>query len=192
MLAAMLGARVMKSYIPKYLDRWTRPDHYVGAEWYDYFGSGVGQHRDSDCLERANFRAMLSALGFDDDELPSDDCPTVDDDPTRVIVQENHWAVGWVEWIAIHHTDADGLRIADEQKSRLQDYPVLDEELRSEYEDDECCKVWTNCYDPRERAAYLRDHISKPAGLFRELRSAIRGDWYEAANLLPCPSDLLC
>ncbi len=181
----------MERYAPEHLNRWTRPDHYMGATWYDYYGAGVGRSRDSDCLERANFRAMLTSLGFDDDELPSNNCPTVDDDPTRVIVRENHWAVGWVEWIAIHHADTVGLQIADEQKSRLRDYPILDEELWSEYEDSDCCETWTNCYDPRERAAYLREHVSDLSGMFRELRSAVRGGWYEASNLLPCPSDLL-
>ena len=216
----------MESYEPEHLNRWTRPDSYMGATWYDHYGSGVGRHRDSDCLERANFRAMLNALGFDADECASDDCPLVDDnEPTRVVVRENHWAVGWVEWIAVHYTDVDGLRIADERAARLQDYPILDEELWSEYEDTDCAETWSNCFDRAERAAYLRKHaslewlpvepISVPLGVpslpgmsdvtlslererlervarFRSLRACLRGGWYEAANLLPCPSDLLC
>lgn len=181
----------MESYTPEHLNRWTYPGSYMGATWYDYFSCSVGRSRDSDALERANFQAMLNALGFDDDECAPDDCPLVDDDPTRVVVRENHWAVGWIEWIAIHHTDTAALRIADGLAARLQDYPILDEALWSEYEDDDCCETWTNCFDQRERAAYLRKHVSDLSGIFRELRSAVRGEWYEAANLLPCPSDLL-
>lgn len=182
-------------YEPEHLSRWTRPDCYVGAEWCDYYGSGVGRHRASDALERANFLAMLNALGFDDDESPHDDCPRVgdNDEPTRVIVRESHWAVGWVEWIAIHETDTDGLRIADDCARRLKDYPILDEELWSDLENEDCNSVWTECYDRRERAAYLRKHVPDKwlAGKFRDLSSAVRGCWHSAANLLPCPSDLL-
>jgi len=181
----------MADYTPEYLNQWTRPDCYMGAEWYDYYDAGVDQTRDSDALERANFRAMLSALGFDDNENAPDDCPLVDDEPTRVIVRKNHWAVGWVEWIAVHHTDTEGLRIANEQAARLQDYPVLDEGLWSEYENTECAEIWERCFDWRERAAYLREHVSDLSGKFRELLSAARGEWSSAADLLPCPSDLL-
>jgi hypothetical protein len=35
------------------------PDSYFGATWPDYYGSSVGQSRDSDALERSNFACML-------------------------------------------------------------------------------------------------------------------------------------
>ncbi len=60
-------------YIPEFLNRWTYPANYAGATWYDYFGSGCGRYRDSDALERANFQAMLVALGFDGDENAPED-----------------------------------------------------------------------------------------------------------------------
>ena len=41
-----------------------------------------------------------------------------------IVVQESHWAVGWVERIAIHESDA---ATADWPKAKLADYPVLDE-----------------------------------------------------------------
>jgi hypothetical protein len=37
------------------LTRWNRPDHYMGAEWPEYFVF-LGQNRDSDALTRSNFR----------------------------------------------------------------------------------------------------------------------------------------
>jgi len=170
----------------------------MGATWHDYYGAGFGRHRDSDCLERANFRAALTALGFDEDGSPPVDCPTItedgDDVPTRIIVRENHWAVGWVEWIAIHETDTEGLTIADELRERVEDYPVLDDELYSEFEGAECSEVWSNCYNKRERLEYLREHLYESCipGCFRSVRQAIKGEWSSAAELLPCPSDLLC
>ena len=48
---------------PKHLKRWTRPSCYIGAEWSQYHSAGVGQSRDSDCLEQSNFAVMLRALG---------------------------------------------------------------------------------------------------------------------------------
>jgi len=177
-------------YQPKRLTLWTYPASYAGQTWYDYFGTGQGRSRDSDALERANFQATLNALGFKGEETP-DDCPTINDEPTRVIVRENHWACGWVEWIAIHKSDDKGLKIADEIAENLENYPVIDEELYSEIEDEDCNETWQNCFDPKERLQYLREHTYIKTGIFRQLREACRGDWYEAANLLPSPSDIL-
>lgn len=180
-------------FTPKYLNRWTTPPCYLGAEWHDYFGSGCGRSRDSEALERANFRAMLTALGFDGENV-GDDCPTdSDDEPTRVIVRENHWAVGWVEWIAIHESDEAGLRIADVIAEALQDYPIIDEMLFSEIEDEDCCETWSNCFDPQERFKYLREHgVTVDSDNRLSIARAVGGDWGEAVQWLPCPSDLLC
>lgn len=173
----------------KHIQRWTHPQYYIGEVWPDYYSAGVGQSRDSDALERANFKAMLDSLGGEasDDETG---------DPLVTIVRESHWAVGWVEWIAIHESNTTALEIADNEMERLANYPVLDEELYSQIEDDDCAETWANCYDPHERLKYLRDHmgrISRRAGsnIFRLARAAVKGDWSAAANLLPCPSDIL-
>jgi len=88
------------TYDPEHLKRWTLPDNYFGAEWPDYFSSGVGQSRDSDALERSNFISMLDALGGETE--------------TVVVVRETHYLVGWVEWIAIHESDDKALKIADD------------------------------------------------------------------------------
>jgi Resolvase, N terminal domain/Helix-turn-helix domain of resolvase len=47
----------------KHLKRWSMPSSYFGAEWHSYYSAGVGQSRDSDCLEQSNFAVMLEALG---------------------------------------------------------------------------------------------------------------------------------
>lgn len=179
-------------YQPVHLRRWTLPRDYMGAEWEGFYSSGVGRSRDSDALERSNFEAMLQLLEFVEEETP-DDCPTCEDgkEYTRVIVRESHWAVGWVEWIAIHESDTAGLEIADNAAGRLADYPILDEALYWDLEWEDCRQVWEGCYRPRERAAYLRDRGPDPKGHFRELRAAVNGSWDSAASLLPCPSDIL-
>lgn len=134
----------MIEYTPKNLKLWTMPRDYFGAVWPAYYSAGVGQSRDSDCLEESNFATMLALLGGESE--------------TVVVVREDHWAVGWVEWIAIHRDDGAALKIADEAKDRLEDYPVLDEEDLSEREQEAADEIWTNCYDWRERVEYIREY----------------------------------
>ena len=124
---------------PVHLKRWEMPSHYFGAEWPEYYSSGVGQHRDSDALTRSNFRCMLKALGGESD--------------TVHVVRESHWAVGWVEWIAIHESNAEALITADEIADRLEAYPVVDEDDWSTLEYDEACEYWERM-SVRERAEY--------------------------------------
>ena len=162
-------------YQPERLERWKMPRDYFGAEWPEYYSAGVGRSRDSDCLEESNFHAMLAALGGESE--------------TVQVVRESHWAVGWVEWIAIHESDETALREADRQQERLEDYPVLDDDDHSLREWEECERVWSDCYTDRERIRYLRErHIATG---FRDLRAAVAGDWHAACSLLPCPSDLI-
>ena len=140
------------NYQPENLQRWTMPDSYFGAEWRDYYSSGCGQSRDSDALERSNFICMLRQLGGESD--------------TVVIVRENHWAVGWIEWIAIHQDDGKALQIADELQGALSDYPVIDESHWSELEQEDANEVWTN-------ATMTPDAWPISANFARNLNSAI-------------------
>lgn len=126
---------------PENLARWTLPDSYAGAEWPDYYVF-LGQHRDSDSLSRSNFTRGLEIIGGESD--------------TVRVVREGHWAVGWVEWIAIHESDAAALREADEIAAALADYPVVDEMHWSELEYDEACDFWSRM-SVHERMEYCRD-----------------------------------
>lgn len=162
-------------YVPEHLERWTLPKDYFGAEWPEYYSAGVGRSRDSDCLEESNFYAMLQGLGGESE--------------TVQVVRESHWAVGWVEWIAIHESDEQALRAADAMKAGLEDYPILDEEDHSRREWEECERVWSDCYSVSERLKYLRKNRCTEG--FRDLRAAVNGDWHAAANLLPCPSEII-
>jgi hypothetical protein len=150
---------------PQNLKRWTRPANYAGASWPEYYSAGVGQSRDSDALERSNFRCMLSALGGESD--------------TVIVVRESHWAVGWVEWIAIHETDSEALAIADKQKARLDNYPILDESDFSDEETNEANETWESCYNERERVEYIREHRSQfEFRDFADLLGCVRGKYF--------------
>lgn len=126
------------NYQPDTLKRWTLPDNYGGAHWPEYFVF-LGQHRDSDSVTRSNFIRGLELIGGESE--------------TVQIVRERHWAVGWVEWIAIHESDAAALAEADSIAAALHDYPVVDEDHLSALEWDEACEYWERM-SVRERAEY--------------------------------------
>jgi len=111
----------------KALTRWTMPDSYFGAEWPEYFVF-LSQSRDADALTRSNFECGLESLGGESE--------------TVIVVREGHWAVGWIEWIAIHESDADAILKAEDMLCALSDYPVLNESHFSELEHSEAENTW--------------------------------------------------
>lgn len=152
-------------YEPKHLRRWAMPESYSGAVWPAYYRSGCGQSRDSDALERSNFACMLKALGGESD--------------TVTVVRESHWAVGWVEWIAIHQDDGAALKVADEIQARLADYPVIDDDHFSATEQDDANDTWRNCYRPQDRIDYIRKHRSQfEFHDFRDMLGCVRGEYF--------------
>lgn len=156
-------------YEPKHLKRWSHPPHYFGAVWPNHYSSGVGQSRDSDALERSNFECMLTAIGGESDVV--------------TVVRESHWAVGWIEWIAI---EADGspesdaaLQTADEIAERLENYPVINDEHLSEEEQNEANDIWRECYSPFERIEYIRENRSQfEFHDFADMLGCVRGRYF--------------
>ncbi len=168
----------MKTYTPAFLKRWSLPPSYFGAQWPDYYGAGFGQSRDSDCLEESNFATVLAKLA----KLPAFVAPASDSDneiESRQVIRENHWAVGWVEWIAIHEIDSAALELCDGLRESADDYSVLDEQDFSDREQEAANTVWKDCYSEKERAEYVRAHRSQFE--FRGLRDAVaclRGEYF--------------
>ena len=161
------------AYEPKHLKRWTMPDSYFGAVWPAYYSAGFGQSRDSDCLEQSNFATAIAALGGESD--------------TVTIVRESHWAVGWVEWIAIHQDDEKALEIADGLVARVRDYPVLNDDDFSEREQEAANETWKNCFNPQERIQYIREHSSQfEFHDYADLIGCVRGNYFAgyASDLL--------
>lgn len=147
------------------LTRWTRPESYAGASWYEYYSAGFGQSRGCDCLTESNFAVALKALGGESD--------------TVRVVHERHWLVGWVEWIAIHESDTKSQAIALELRNRHEAYPVLDEDDFSQREHEEASRIWRECYDDAERIQFMRDHlIDHHFESFTELRQHVRGEFF--------------
>lgn len=157
------------SYTPTTIKRWTVPDSWFGTHWPNHYCASVGQSRDSDALERSNFEMTVKALGGESDIVTT--------------VRESHWAVGWIEWIAI---EADGslesdkaLKEADEIADALADYPVLDDCHFSQLEDEEANETWRNCFDAHERIAYIRKNRSQfDFTTFADLMQYVRGEYF--------------
>lgn len=150
---------------PANLKRWTMPDSYFGATWPDYYSASVGQSRDSDALERSNFACMLRDLGGESD--------------TVLVIRESHWAVGWVEWIAIHETDEKALCIADTNAARMASYPILDEGHYSELEQTDANETWAQCYRPSDRLDYVRrNRYQFDFAGYADLIGCIRGRYF--------------
>jgi hypothetical protein len=180
-------------YTPTRLKRWTLPSNYMGASWPAYYSAGIGESRDSDTIERSNFRTAWAALDALNTDCPvcegSGDAPEPwgrlsDGSPigwkgcdtchgsgrTVVRVEENHWAVGWVAWIAIHESNDAALKVADEFNERLGNYPILDGNDLDMLERDLAWDAWEHMNRRDRLHACERAHIS-PINALRSLAS---------------------
>lgn len=90
------------------------------AESFAYWGTRTGwrialsQHRDSDALDRSNWRTIVPAMLA---EHP-------DDAATETM---SNWAVGWVEYLLVRPgTAAESAALA--WRERLDDYPAADDD----------------------------------------------------------------
>lgn len=127
---------------------WSHPDSYFGATWEGWYSAGFGQSRDSDALEQSNFQVAYEALK----PLSGD----FEGEATVTIVREGHWAVGWVEWIAIHETNIAALAKARELCKRTEDYPVLNEDHWSDLEYMQAMEFWDSM-SLASKVSYCRD-----------------------------------
>jgi hypothetical protein len=158
------------------LRKWTLPANYLGAEWPDYYVF-LGRNRDSDCLTNSNFDWALKTVQAvaSKESVPGDP----DESATVQVVSENHWAVGWVEWIAIHESDKAALAEAERICERLENYPVLDEEDFYRRETEQADRIWADCYNSKERVEYIRNHRSQfEFRSFSDLIGCIRGHYF--------------
>lgn len=154
----------------KSCELWERPQFYIGKCWDGWY-VGLGRNRDSDTLTRSNFEVFFDKVtkasdggsvletgmgteyvqgeGWLDKEMEID---------TVYIAHESHWAVGWVEWIAIHKSDKGALAKANELLTKLDAHPVLDEDHWGELETKEIDKFW------KESSLAARIDICREAG----------------------------
>ena len=93
--------------------------------------------RDSNALQRANYRAMTDAIRAADTlERVDTRCGN-----TFEIHDFGHWACGWIR-IVIVRPDSDAARVAADISAGLADYPVVSDSVYSEEEHAEACATW--------------------------------------------------
>jgi hypothetical protein len=109
-----------------------QPIHGSAAASFAYYGErdgwliGLSVHRDSDALERSNWRTIVPDMLA---QHPDD----------AAIERVSHWAVGWVDYLLVR----PGTAAADAAQTwavKLDGYPVADEEDFSalEYAEEWC------------------------------------------------------
>lgn len=177
----------MTLFKPEHLEPWKRPSCYVGAQWAGWYRF-LNRSRDSDDLEESNFAIGLAAVRavMSEESIggPSTDAPGICGIPgadmaTCQVVCENHWAVGWVEWIAIHESDAPALEEADRLVAEIGIYPILDEDDFSRREDQSAQTVWRDNYNLKERLDYIRRQRRQfEFRSFADLLGCVRGRYF--------------
>lgn len=116
----------------------------------------VGIHRDSDPLERSNYRValreMARAIGKSPDDIPTmPHDASLDPVETLALGRFGHWAVGWIEEILYRANCEELARTAWDIAQRLESYPVLDEEDYSAEEwEENHPRGYRYCYAPEE------------------------------------------
>lgn len=136
---------------------WTQPDSWFGVRW-DGWLVFLGKHRDSDDLDQSNFAVALAELTecyTDSDWLDHADS-SMGSVPPVYVVSESHWAVGWIEWIAIHPSCPKAVTVARLLAERLDQYPVLDDDDYSEREEESAQQCWS-ASSLSDRLYYIRD-----------------------------------
>ena len=84
-----------------------------------------------------------------------------DDASSPVIVRESHFLVGWVEWVAIHPSNVEAVKAAEEIEACLDRHPVLDDVAFSALERDEYQTAWDN-YGKRDFARLIESAWGLP------------------------------
>ena len=155
-------------YTPQHLKKWTRPQCYIGPDYPEYYPF-LGQSRDSDTVERSNFRVGLERLGGESD--------------TVLVIRDSHWAVGWVETIYVHESDKKALRAADSMRDKIDNqYPILSEEDWSELEWETASNYW-EAMSVRERAEWCKRYrVSVFAARRAEIPSDPSGELISALS----------
>lgn len=161
----------MSEFIPETLELWELPSHYFGAEWEGWYVF-LFRNRDSSIMETMNFDIAFERLKkVFNSELSIDGMESVQ------IIRESHWAVGWIEWIAIHSSDIEALKEADKINKKLESYPCLNDDKLSELEDKEAQRVWKENYNNEERLEYIREHRNQFEFYnYSDLISNVRGN----------------
>lgn len=68
---------------------------------------------------------------------------------------------GSCKFLLIHKDCVLGVGIAEDAKEEMKNYPVLDDEIYSRLETEECKRRWEDCLDDEERAEYSLEELGE-------------------------------
>lgn len=121
------------------LNRQGFPCSYWGDK-SDWLHSGIGQSRDSSLIEKSNwitYVSELTRLCYERQEETED---------VFAIERQSHFLVNWVEHIVLNPDKQFALNYNENVWKRLEDYPILNDELLSQLETEDANEAWENCY----------------------------------------------
>lgn len=111
----------------------------------------VMRTRDSDALERSNFEVISGTLDVRFGHESADG-----EHPDTHIVRFGHFACGWIAHIVINLSNRDLVAAAAEWESRIDDYPVADEDHWSNLQFDDAIDAWESYGRSDLRSAIAR------------------------------------
>ena len=88
----------------------------------------VSRTRDSGPLDQSNFEQALEALGGESE--------------TVEVRRFGHWGPGWFEIILVDPQDAERIKVLDDLREALENYPVLNDEDFSRREQEDYSESW--------------------------------------------------
>lgn len=140
-----------------------RPSNYgtIDDRQYTSHGAVLMMHRDSDVLERSNWRVIVPEMMRFNAPDASEDDNTED----VYVAGARHFLVGWTDTLFVRVRDEDGgytpaFRRAWEWSEKLADYPLADEMDYSELESQELEETLTQCYDvPEDKVGDVIEYL---------------------------------
>lgn len=141
------------------LNKWQHPSDYGGfSPAGDYMI--CGQSRDSDALERSNYRRIFADLIEKAESLGCQDNGIDGEGNESDMVYDfraGHWAVGWVEQVLIcSNAPQELIDFAESIQDALSSYPVYDESDFCELEFNEAADYWESL-SVADRVEIIRD-----------------------------------
>ena len=143
-------------------------DNYMGDIPEDKWHVVLTQSRDSEILTQSNWAVALEELGGESEHVE--------------IHRFGHWACGWWEALCVAK-DSEAWETAKEIHDSLSDYPVLNDEHFSEMETEEANRIWSDCFDPKQRVELLRSEGgTENFHGFADLMQCVRGAFAPFTN----------
>ena len=137
---------------------YARPSNFIGETWEGWLVFAACQNnRDACLLTRVNYKEatkQFEALPVVMVEKGGETVGSVR------FVTENHWACGWVEWIAIHPSNAAAVELAEKLGEKLEGYPILNESALSAAEVEAAQELWA-IMSLRERISLIKEYAPK-------------------------------